>query len=831
MATNYRAIQRLLSFTGNAKRVLILLLSIALAACTDEDRHEYQYSAYVARTEYGIPHIQADNWGSLGFGYGYAYSQDNFCVLMKEIVRANGDSALYLGEEGNLQEDFVYKLYNTDEYIRDSFLENSDFTELVAGFTTGVNRYLQETGVNSLAEGDEGCRGALWVRELNSTDLGKLLRKLILRASTDPLAEYISAQDGPGNPLVSQARGANQETLALKDFRIAANNGLQDLLPKPEELGSNAYAIGRNQTINGQGLLLGNPHFPWKGSNRFYMVHLTIPGKYDVMGASLHGFPLVNVGFNSDIAWSHTVSTGKRFTLYELTLNPENPMQYVFDGELRDIETQTVSAQHRLADGTIETVEHTFYLTHFGPVLDLSGPTGVDLLAAWPTVLGTIYALKDANLHNNRGFDYWEGMGTATSLEELLEATSVIGNPWTNTIAVDRDGNAFYGDISVVPHVTQEQFDTCIGGFIPPQLTESGLVTLDGSTSACEWGSDSDAPVAGILGYNSLPKIETQDYAANANDSYWLSNPDQLLEGFSPIIGMEGIEQSLRTRLTFQQAQQRIAGTDGLEGSGFDVLNLQQVALGARNIAAEMTLEEVVQICGGVSDWSTEPLTDGYIAMNPNSMPQACSVLSNWDGHSDIDSVGAHVFQEFWSDLLDLTDETDDNDLPVLPLWAVEFDATAPVITPNTLNTGNPELVMAVKTALAGGVDTLLGAGIPLDRPWGQVQYSPRNGENIPIHGASGKFSFAVISADLVEGEGYSDIRHGNSYIQTVGWDGGECPDAYAILTYSQSTDPASAHYADMTKLYSGKGWVDMPFCAEDVSDQQIGSTLYLQSY
>jgi acyl-homoserine-lactone acylase len=819
-------VQQFLSLGGRSKRALVLALPLVLSACIDEDRHEYEYTANVTRTEYGIPHISAENWGSLGFGYGYAYAQDNFCVLMKEVVRANGESARYLGDEGNLQQDFVYKLYNTDEYIRDSYLENQDFAELLAGFTTGVNRYYKETGVDNLAEGDEGCRGAEWARELNGTDVAKLLRKLILRASTDPLAEYIAAQDGPDDAMAIQTlRNSNRDVLPAqrKQLQIAASSALQDLLPKPEEFGSNAYAIGRNNTVNGEGLLLGNPHFPWQGSNRFYMVHLTIPGKYDVMGASLHGFPLVNIGFNKDVAWSHTVSTGKRFTLYELTVG-DDPMTYVYDGEIRNITTQTVSAQQKLANGQIETMEHTFYLTHFGPVLDLSGPTGVDLLRAWPTVLGTIYAVKDVNLYNNRGFEYWAGMGMATSLQELLTATTNIGNPWTNTIAVDRDGNAFYGDISTIPHVTQAQFDDCIGGVIPPQLTEFGLVTLDGSRSACEWGSDADAPVEGVFGYNSLPKIETLDYAANANDSYWLSNPDQLLEGFSPIIGMEQVAQTLRTRLTFQQAQERIAGTDGLGAAGFDVIKLQQVALGDRNIAAEMALDDVVSICNSVDNWSSEALTDGYVAMNPARMAEACSVLSSWDGTSNIDSVGAHVFQEFWFDLLNLTGED-------VPLWAVDFDAAAPVTTPNTLNTGNPDLVMAVKTALASGVDTLLDASIPLDRPWGQVQYAPRNGENIPIHGASGAFSFTVTSAGLVDGEGYSRIGAGNSYIQTVGWDGSECPDAYAILTYSQSTDPASAHYADMTKLYSAKEWVDMPFCAADVRAQQVGPSLYLQSY
>jgi acyl-homoserine-lactone acylase len=808
------------------KRAFIALPIVVLAGCIDDDLHDYQYTANVTRTEYGIPHISADNWGSLGFGYGYTYAQDNFCVVMKEVVRANGDSALYLGEEGNLQQDFVYKLYNTDEYIRDTFLANDDFAEAVAGFTAGVNRYLKVTGVDNLAEGDEGCRGAAWVRELNSTDLGKMLRKLILRASTDPLAEYIAAQDGPDDAMVIQARQQRLKTAPLQAQKIQlVDNGLTGLLPKPEEFGSNAYAIGANNTVDGSGLLLGNPHFPWQGSNRFYMVHLTIPGVYDVMGASLHGFPAVNIGFNKDVAWTHTVSTGKRFTLYEIKLDPDNPMKYQYGDELRDITTQTVSAQRRRADGSIETVEHTFYLTHYGPVLDLSEPTGVDLLGDWPTPFGTVYAVRDVNLHNNRGFDYWVGMGMATSLEELLVSTRTIGNPWTNTIAVDRGGNAFYGDISTVPHVTQAQFDTCINGFIPPQLTDFGLVTLDGSDPACEWGSDISAPVDGVFGYDSLPKIETRDYAANANDSYWLSNPSQLLTGFSPIIGMEEIEQTLRTRLTFTQAEQRIAGTDGLPGVGFDVLNLQQVALGARNIAAELALDDILDICNSVSDWSSESLSAGYVAQNPGSMPEACNVLGSWDRRSDIDSVGPHVFQESWFALLDIVDDEE------LDLWAVAFDATAPVTTPNTLNTGDPAVVMAVKTALASGVDTLTSAGIPLDRPWGEVQYAPRNGDNIPIHGASGAFSFAVITASLIDGEGYSDIRHGNSYIQTIGWDGSECPDAYAILTYSQSTNPASPFYADMTRLYSNKEWVDMPFCEADIRAQQVGPSLYLQNW
>src|SRR3546814_4631582 len=61
-------------------------------------------------------------------------------------------------------------------------------------------------------------------------------------------------------------------------------------------------------------LLWGNPHFPWSGTERLYLAHLTIPGRFDIMGASLYGLPAVLIGFNDHFAWSHTVSTDRKST-------------------------------------------------------------------------------------------------------------------------------------------------------------------------------------------------------------------------------------------------------------------------------------------------------------------------------------------------------------------------------------------------------------------------------------------------------------------------------------------------------------------------------------
>jgi acyl-homoserine-lactone acylase len=42
-------------------------------------------------------------------------------------------------------------------------------------------------------------------------------------------------------------------------------------------------------------------------------------------------------------------------------------------------------------------------------------------------------------------------------------------------------------------------------------------------------------------------------------------------------------------------------------------------------------------------------------------------------------------------------------------------------------------------------------------------------------------------------------------------------PDARAVVTYSQSTDPASPNYADQTRLFSKYGWVTLPFAEGDI--------------
>ncbi|AQA17744.1 hypothetical protein BST95_05335 [Halioglobus japonicus] len=812
------------------KLATAFVVTVALAACSSSDRSSTPpapppeppveaptFEASITRTEYGVPHIVAETWGGLGYGHGYAFAEDNYCMLITEIIRASGQSLEFFGEAGGSEgTDFIFSLVNNnaDGQLEERYLSQQPehILELVEGYAAGYNRYLRETGVDNLPETDPNCRSQDWVREITAIDLWKYFRRIQLQGSTDQgiVRDAILAATGPSD---TAPAAAPAEPVSLDELRAAFAS---------EDVGSNAIALGRDATQTGAGMLLGNPHQPWYGVGSWYQVHLTIPGEYDAMGAALKGFPKIAIGFNKDVAWTHTVSVANRFTLFELTLNPDNPLQYEVDGEFKDIVPETVTIAVREADGSMSEREHTFYHWEYGLIVNLAStaaaidPAFAALFDGWPTARGTVYAVRDANLDNLRGIEMWVDIGQSTTVAELYDALGVIGNPLFHTLAADRNGDAFYGEVSSIPNVTEAKMQDCVTGVntVVRALTNNAIVALDGNRSECQWGEDADAPEgSGVFGASSLPSFFTADYAANSNDSYWLSNPMMPLEGFPTtmgFVGHEGQQQNLRTQINHAMVAERLAGTDGFDASpGFTLTSLQQLMYDNRVWGAELVLDDVLSVCETLS-------ADNDLAAS------ACGVLADWDRRANLDSRGMQVFTEFWKALTAggsafgnaFSDET---------FWLVDFDPASPLTTPTDIDLSVPANGERVIAALISAVEALQGAGVALDAPWGEVQVLPKNGVDIGIHGGSGSAGvFGAISAGLDEG-GYRNIRSGNSYVQTVTFDESDCPVADAIITTSQSINPASPHYADQSELYSRKEWVRMPFCEDDVAAASLG--------
>ncbi len=727
-------------------RLTAILLAISLATACEKEQPEHRYSVDIRWTSYGIPHVLADDWGSLGYGFAYAASIDGICVFAKELATANGTLSADFGPtDENFASDVFHRSILTKERLaHHRSAVPAEAAEYNTGFIAGYNRYLQDYAGKMPAS----CDGADWVRPLVDGDLDRMMVAFGIRYGLGYFKEEMAAAAPPGEALEQVAFDAGPV----------------------QGIGSNAIAVGSSLTASGRGLLLGNPHYPWHGPSRFHIVHTTIPGVIDVMGARLIAGNFIGIGFNRDIAWTHTVSTAARFTLFELELNPDNPMQYRHGDEFRDIEEVTV-----LVPGAdVKPQNHTVYMTHFGPVIASEG-------LAW--TVEKAYAIRDAIVDSNTSVPTYFSLQTAQSVADVEAAVSHQGTFFVNTIAADRHGNAFYGDLSSTPNLDAETIQAC-------RRSVDGLpgrvIVLDGSDPGCDWKVTPGSPVPGNLPPEHMPRATSTEYFTNSNDSYWLSNPDQPLEGYSPIIGDEGTARRLRTRAGLTFVDEAIA-----DGAKLEPDDLRQILFSHRHFSAELFLDEVLTLCEQPGD----------------EIAASCEVLANWDRTSNVGSQGTHIWTEFWAQVRGLPN-----------LYTVPFDVADPVNTPRGLALDNPEVRQALLTALATSQKKLTDAGIALESDWGDVQFAERNGERIGIPGAvGGHGSFSYIVTQFTEGKGYTPIMHGNSYIQVIGWDEAGNLDARGLLTYSQSPEPDSPHYADQTELYSRGELLDFPFTEEEI--------------
>lgn len=188
-------------------------------------------------------------------------------------------------------------------------------------------------------------------------------------------------------------------------------------------------------------------------------------------------------------------------------------------------------------------------------------------------------------------------------------------------------------------------------------------------------------------------------------------------------------------------------------------------------------------------------------------MSAACPVLRDWDRTAGTSSRGALLFDRFWRRAVAAVAGRPAVEGALLPRRPRPHAEHARHLGPGVL------------AALADAVGELRGAGVALDAPLGEHQWVRRGPERIALSGgteALGVWNKTEGVWDASAGA-YTDVSTGSSYIQAVGWDGGPCPVARTLLTYSQSSNPGSPHFGDQTELFSRGRWVTSRFCEKDI--------------
>lgn len=768
----------------------------------------------IRRTTDGIPHLRAGSWHELGIGVGYVQAQDALCTLAEAFVTYEGRRAWFFGADGrpardstfgrpkNVDLDFFFRAF-ADDVVLARYREQHppELNELIDGFAAGYNRYLADARNGRVRAVGRSCLKQAWVRDITADDIHRRMYAAQIAAGYAKfVTEMANAKPTKSAAVAETGEGGDTALRARLAQRIGTQPGI----------GSNVLAFGREATGGDGAVLFGNPHWYWGGPDRFYQMHLTIPGKVDVAGVAFLGVPVVMIGFNDHVAWSHTVSEARRFGLFDLTLDEADPTRYRVDGKTEEMTAYELGVDVRGDDGRVHRLTRTFYRTRFGPMVDLGGHNAA---FGW----GSAHALviRDVNAENFRifrNFFYWN---QAKSLDDFIAIQRrEAAVPWVNTVAIGRgDGRVWYGDVGAVPNAPDDLRRACMTPLATGFANVDPLTpVLDGSRSACDWRADPAAMQQGAMPVAALPWLLREDYVANMNDSYWLSNVRQPLEGFPSLLGGERQPLGLRGRLGHHMALDLLQG----QAASAEALSrrVMRDVLTPRAYSAELFKDEVLaQACAqrlvqldadALKAGGLDGLVKVAAAVRKVDIGRACSVLHRWSNKANADDRGALLWEALWARL---------EQIPADDLYGVAFSGDAPLDSPRKLQAGDGRATKALAvTVLEFGAK-----GWPLDEALGNRRFVASGGHRYPIYGGCHSAGYFTVACDDDGGNRMGPDSLANSYLQVVRF-GSSGVEAHTLLAHGQDEAAvAGGQGAAPVARYARKAWLRFPFREDEI--------------
>jgi penicillin amidase/acyl-homoserine-lactone acylase len=141
--------------------------------------------------------------------------------------------------------------------------------------------------------------------------------------------------------------------------------------------------------------------------------------------------------------------------MFALEANPDNPNQYKYDGEWRDLERATAKIKVAKPGAEPETFEREMLWSVQGPVVRRTDG---------------LFAIRFAGYGEVKQLEQWYRMNKAQNLEEFRSAMEMTALPSLNTLYADKGGNLFYVYGGRIP-VRAEGFDWT--GAVPGNISKT----------------------------------------------------------------------------------------------------------------------------------------------------------------------------------------------------------------------------------------------------------------------------------------------------------------------------------------------------------------------
>jgi penicillin amidase len=740
--------------------------------------------------ERGVPHIRAENEADLYRTLGYVQAQDR--LFQMEMMRrlARGELAQVLGP----------KLVQTDRLMRslrirehaDAYVAAHDQQtpawRALQAYLDGVNQF-QDSHPRPLEFDVLGIAKRPFTAEDTLSVAGYMAYSFAAAFRTEPLLTYVRDQLGADYLKVFdldwQPAGVLNPTTALSSADWKGLNQLAYLSNGAlEDAGLPQFEGSNAWAVSGSRTQSGKPLLAGDPHIRFSVPSVWYEAHLSAPGFELYGHhqplnPFAALGHNMDFGWSLTMFQNDDLDLIAEKVNPQNPEQVWYHGQWTDMSSST----QQIAVKGEAPVTLTLRRSPHGPIInDALGPlAGNTPIAMWWSFLESENPALEGFYEANR----------ANTLDKMRTAAAKIQAPGLNIVWANASGDIGWWAAAQLP-IRPE-------GVNPTYL-------LDGSSD--------QADKLGFYPFSANPQEENpaRGYIVSAN--------------FQPV-APSGMSIPGYYNLPDRGRQLDHQLSDPAVKWNLD--NSKALQLGTQTDYARRVLEPLLPVLREVI---SDPQEQALVQR-----------LAEWNGDYPVDSVGATLFNQFVSDLIEevFHDELGDGFYETLISTRV-IDAALPRLaadaqSPWWNNRHSPfeenraETLKVAWHATVSHLTSLYGANAD-EWLWGKAHtltHAHPLGTQKPLDRLFNIGPFAAPGTHEVPnnlssriGPAPWPVNYGPSTRRLI--DFADPAHALGINPVGQSGVLFDAHYSDQAEAYIDGGYVPQHLSEEDVAEHTKGT-------
>jgi acyl-homoserine-lactone acylase len=344
----------------------------------------------IVRDSFGVPHVFAPTDAAAAYGLAWAHAEDDFKTIQECFLAGKKMLGRHSGKKGATI-DYIVHLIKAEELVEaqyDSAISPA-FKKLLQGYCDGFNAYA-------------------------ASHPGEVLVKKMFPITPKNMLTYSMLQ------LFVSCRG---DEALQKVFK-----GVAPTVDFLRMGGSNAFAFNSHKTANGNSFLNINAHQPLNGPVSWYEAHVQSEEGWNILGALFTGSPVILLGCNEYLGWGHTVNAPDKTDVFQLEINPENKLQYRFNGNWETLQEETVKLKVKVA-GIPISVKRKVYTSKYGPTV--IAPNGT-------------FSIRSTGMFSIAALEQWYHMNKARNYTEFYKALKMEAIPGYNVVYADRYDTIFY---------------------------------------------------------------------------------------------------------------------------------------------------------------------------------------------------------------------------------------------------------------------------------------------------------------------------------------------------------------------------------------------------